>query len=269
MNGDRGDDLEAKLKPEYYFDLEGFEHKELFDDIEFVWEALDKLPDYMKKILPRKLAEYDFRKDPEAVTSEFPVTADSDHAKIHTSAIIGPDVYIGKGTIVGPFSTIEGPTVIGENCVIRPKAQIRGNVLTGNYTRVGNTEVKHSILIGGTGPKRGQRSSFIHRNYIGHSILGKYVSFGAAVTTAALRADRKPVKVELNDKIYNTNLPQFGAVIGDSTLIGCGTTFNPGSFIGKNSVMYNIHHWQNFAPSDSIIRPKNNVEQGYKITKRL
>ncbi len=34
------------LKPEDFFDLEGFESRDVFDDCEFVWEALSKVGRY-------------------------------------------------------------------------------------------------------------------------------------------------------------------------------------------------------------------------------
>ncbi len=44
-------------------------------------------------------------------------------------------VYIGGSTRVEPGAVIEGPTVIGRNCVIEAGAQVRASIV-GNYTRV-------------------------------------------------------------------------------------------------------------------------------------
>lgn len=48
----------------------------------------------------------------------------------------GP-VYIGSGTSIGDGALIEGPTMIGPNCVIEAGAQIRQSIV-GDYTRVSN-----------------------------------------------------------------------------------------------------------------------------------
>jgi UDP-N-acetylglucosamine diphosphorylase / glucose-1-phosphate thymidylyltransferase / UDP-N-acetylgalactosamine diphosphorylase / glucosamine-1-phosphate N-acetyltransferase / galactosamine-1-phosphate N-acetyltransferase len=241
---DGEDTLEAKLKPEYFFDLSNFEHKELFEGKNYVWEALIALPAYMEKIVPHKLAEYDFR--------------DDSTARIHETAVIGPEVYIGKGTVVGPYAVIEGPTIIGDNNIIQNKAHIRGNVVTGPHTRIGNTEVVNSILLGGIGPKKDQMSHFAHRNYIGYSIMGKGVILGAAVTTASLRGDWKPINVYVEGKKYETGLGQFGVVMGDNSFTGCGLTLNPGTLIGKDCFIHNIHHLKSgFIPSNREVRNKD------------
>lgn len=48
--------------------------------------------------------------------------------------VSGP-VYIGAATSIGDGAVIEGPAVIGANCVIEPGAQVRESII-GDYTRV-------------------------------------------------------------------------------------------------------------------------------------
>ncbi len=238
------EDKMKELETEYYFNLSRFKHKALFEDAVYVWDALKKLPNYVATNLRPEIK-----------------------GQVDDKAVVGKDVYIGRGTIVEPYAIIKGPAIIGDNCVIQSKAYIRENVVIGDYTRVGDTEIKHSILLGGDGPKKKELSHLAHRNYIGNSIIGNKVILGAAVTTAALRGDWKEVPVYIEGKKYETGLAQLGAIIGDNTLIGCGITLNPGTLIGQNSRMYDIHHWRGFLPSDKIVKPIN-YELQYEIIAR-
>jgi mannose-1-phosphate guanylyltransferase len=62
--------------------------------------------------------------------------------------ITGP-VYIGSGTTVGPGARIEGPTVIGSNCIIESRALVREGIL-GDYTRVAaDSFIDQRIVIAG------------------------------------------------------------------------------------------------------------------------
>jgi NDP-sugar pyrophosphorylase family protein len=71
------------------------------------------------------------------------------------------DVYIGSGTVVDPFASICGPTVIGKDCVVRTGARIRGYCVFGDRVVVGG-EIKSSVLM--------DEASFPHQCYVGDSI---------------------------------------------------------------------------------------------------
>ena len=69
----------------------------------------------------------------------------ADWSKIQVS---GP-VYIGSGTAIGDGAVIEGPTVIGPNCVIEAGAQVRASIL-GDYTRVASVaSLNENIVFAG------------------------------------------------------------------------------------------------------------------------
>ncbi len=36
------------LSPNYFFDLSNFAYAKLFENCQYVWEALDKLPDFLQ-----------------------------------------------------------------------------------------------------------------------------------------------------------------------------------------------------------------------------
>ncbi len=238
--------VDEKVKFAYYFNLTNFKHRKLFDNTEFVWDALRNLPDYIKENLTQK-----------------------NLGNVDPRAIIGEDVYIGKDTVVEPYATIKGPVIIGEGCWIQSFSYIRENVILGDYIRIGqSTELKHCVIIGGDGPGKMEKANAGHYNYIGYSLIGKRVLFGARATTSSLRADWKEVKVKIDDESYDTGLPQFGAVIGDEAVIGSHVCLNPGSLIGKRSQIYEIPFWRGFLPSDKIAKSKNRENNFEIVDKR-
>lgn len=75
------------LKPADFFDLSMFEHKAIFDDVEYIWEVLSKIEGYIKQVI-----------QPEIL------------GKIMDGAfLIGNDIQIGEGTVVEPGAFISGP----------------------------------------------------------------------------------------------------------------------------------------------------------------
>ncbi len=230
-------DTLVETKPESYFDLSNFRYKDIFEGVEVVWDVLKKLPQYLEKA--------DFTIHPET--------------QIHPTAIVDKNVAIGKGSTVGPYVVIEGPTVIGENCVVQCHAHIRGNVLVGDYTRIGNyTEVVQALLLGGTGQTKKEQSHFAHYNYIGYCVIGRNVVLGARVTTSSLRADWKPVTVRIGDEKYETGLPQFSTIIGDNVQVGCHTLIDPGSLIGKNSwINGSPFEWKGYLAPGKFAKGRN------------
>src|SRR5690242_684269 len=139
------------FKPADLFDLKQTEHAALFDGVEFVWEALKRIKDYVEANVRPGLKN-----------------------KCEGVAFIGEKVFIGEGTVVEDGAMIKGPAIIGRNCQIRHNAYIREHVIVGDNCVVGNsTEVKNSILF--------NHAVAPHFNYIGDSILGYKAHLGASV----------------------------------------------------------------------------------------
>ena len=65
-----------------------------------------------------------------------------------------------------------GDVIIGDNCKVGPNCYIRGSTAIGDKCHVGQAvEIKNSILLPGT--------NVGHLSYLGDSILGEKVNFGA------------------------------------------------------------------------------------------
>lgn len=133
--------------------------RKLFDRVDYPWEVLPLIKDYILEIIP---------------------TLDSDYIKLKN------DVYVHKTVKIEEGAYINGPTIICENSVIRHNAYIRGSVVIGKSSVIGNsTEVKNSILF--------DKVECPHFNYIGDSVLGEHAHLGAGVILSNVRSDKKEV----------------------------------------------------------------------------
>lgn len=202
--------MEKRFSPEFFFSLETFAHSELFENCEYVWQALSNIKPYLKdQRLGSKAIEV-----PDGVFFEHP-----EH------------ISIGEGTVVEPGVYIKGPCIIGKNCEIRHGAYIRGNVIVGDNCVVGHTtELKHSILL--------NHAKAAHFAFIGDSVVGNSVNLGAGVKCANLRLDGTPIVLREEGREIPTGLRKFGAIIGDFCQIGCNVVVNPGTLFGKGACCY-------------------------------
>jgi len=218
------------LKPEDFFELGDFE-KELFESINFVWEALLKLHDFLHEYVKPEVC-----------------------GVLKGGVFIEGPVFIGEGTIVEPHVYIKGPAYIGRNCEIREGAYIRGNVYVGDNSVVGHcSEVKNSILLSG--------AKAPHFNYVGDSILGHKVNLGAGTKISNLKIiNESTVKVSIDGKVYDTGLRKLGAIIGDDSETGCNSVLNPGSIIGKEVLIYPNVAVRGYIPDRSIVKFKPVLE---------
>ena len=217
------------FRAENFLDLKQTSFLELFEGCEHVWDALKKLPDFIKQHLkPARLC----------TTMGVPYIAD--------------DVFIGKGTIIEHGAVIKGPTIIGENCQIRSSAYIRGDVIIGNDCVLGNaSEFKNSVLFNGV--------QVPHFSYVGDSILGFKAHLGAGTILSNAKSMKGNITVKYGNDI-DTGLRKFGAIIGDGCDIGCNCVLNPGSVIGRNTVLYPNILWRGVCPADSIVKLRQQFE---------
>jgi NDP-sugar pyrophosphorylase family protein len=214
------------FETDYFFDITHYSHKDLFKDITYVWEALDKRKAYFEKF---PLGEIQ-TKVPEGVH------------------LINPEqIFIGKGTVLEPTAYIHGPCIIGENCTVRHGAYIRGGLITGNNCVIGHdTEIKDSILLNDV--------HAAHFNYVGNTILGNKVNLGAGYKFANLRFDNKEVIIYLDNQKFKTGMRKLGGIVGDNTQLGCNAVSNPGTLIGKDVMWYPCTNFGGFIPSTSTVR---------------
>jgi UDP-N-acetylglucosamine diphosphorylase / glucose-1-phosphate thymidylyltransferase / UDP-N-acetylgalactosamine diphosphorylase / glucosamine-1-phosphate N-acetyltransferase / galactosamine-1-phosphate N-acetyltransferase len=209
------------------FDLAQTEHAALFEGCQYPWEVLKKLGDYC-----RSRTEYVQRH------------------RVMGVAHIGDKVQIGEGTVLEPGVTILGPAIIGKNCVLRHNAYLRENCVIGDHCTIGNScEVKNSLFF--------NKASAPHFNYVGDCILGFHAHLGAGAALSNLKLDGDHIWVEGENGVpMDTGLRKFGALLGDHTDIGCNAVLNPGSVIGRNSMVYPNLSWRGYLPANMIAKHK-------------
>ena|ERR1043166_5484293 len=213
------------FKPADLFDLGQTGHAAIFDGCEFAWEALKKIPGYLAAHVRRGLQR----------------------------GSIGPDVVIGEGTVVEDGAVIKGPAIIGRNCEIRHNAYIRENVIIGDGCVIGNaTELKNAFLF--------NQAVAPHFNYVGDSILGHKAHIGAGVVLSNFKSLAGNVTVEFDSRSLDTGLRKFGALLGDFAEVGCNSVLNPGSIVGRHSVIYPATNWRGVLPSNRIVKHKSEVQ---------
>lgn len=223
-------DFFRELCPTAFFDLEGFQHKALFDNCTYVWEVLSYISSYLTQSglgkIQGEVAAGAFLVDPHLIS-------------------------IGEGTVIEPGAYIKGPCIIGRHCVIRHGAYIRGALIAGDHCIIGHdTEVKNSILL--------NHVHAAHFAYLGDSVLGNNVNLGAGVKCANLKLNESEIAIHFQDQKFPTKLRKLGAICGDDVRIGCNVVTNPGTLIGKASECYPSINFGGVVPSCSTV--KSNIQ---------
>lgn len=93
-----------------------------------------------------------------------------------------------------------------------------------------------------------------HYNYVGDSILGYKSHMGAGSVTSNVKSDKTLVTVKDGGTRIPTGLKKFGAMLGDFVEVGCNSVLNPGTVIGRNTIIYPLSSVRGTIPSDSIYK---------------
>ena len=166
----------------------------LFDGIEYPWELLPRIKDFILRLLSEGAEGY---------------------------SLLFDGVLVGREVKIAPTAVIEGTAVIGHGTVLRPGAYLRGGVLIGEGCVIGNsTELKNCLIM--------NRAQVPHYNYVGDSVLGRGAHMGAGAVCSNLKSDGKNVVIH-GKRDYETGLRKVGAFLGDGADIGCGCVLSPGT----------------------------------------
>jgi bifunctional UDP-N-acetylglucosamine pyrophosphorylase/glucosamine-1-phosphate N-acetyltransferase len=133
---------------------------------------------------------------------------------------------IGAGTVVQPFTHMDGEAAgvnIGARASIGPFARLRPGADLGTEVHIGNfVEVKNSTMAAG--------SKANHLAYLGDSIVGERVNYGAGSITANYDGANKHKTVIEADAHIGSN-----CVLVAPVRIGVGATIGGGSTIAKDA----------------------------------
>ena len=68
------------------------------------------------------------------------------------------------------------------------------------------------------------------------------------------------ISLEWEKKGIDTGLRKFGAMIGDRAEVGCNAVLNPGTVIGRDSLVYPNTNWRGVLPPKHIAKNRADVE---------
>lgn len=196
----------------------------LFDDIEYPWELLPRIKDFIIRLLSEGAEGY---------------------------SLLFDGVLVGRDVKIAPTAVMEGTAVIGHGTVLRPGAYLRGGVLIGEGCVIGNsTELKNCLIM--------NRAQVPHYNYVGDSVLGRGAHMGAGAVCSNLKSDGKNVVIH-GKRDYETGLRKVGAFLGDGADVGCGCVLSPGTVVGCGSSVYPLTHLRGVIPAGCIVKSPDNI----------
>lgn len=162
----------------------------------------------------------------ERFLSELKVDRIHPDATVHESAVINGPVVLEEGVRVMPHATIKGPCYIGKGTIIGNNCLIRDSII-GEQCVIGySSEIARSHLCSHV---------WTHSTYLGDSVIGKNVAFGAGSVVANFRLDEGDISSVVQDESINTQRAKLGVMIGDHVRVGIHTSFAPGVKVGEGS----------------------------------
>ena len=199
------------------------EYDGFWQPVKYPWHLL-RLNEYFLKALERSI-------DPSAHIAETAVINGNvvieEGVKVFDHAVINGPAYLGKGSIVANFGLLRASS-LGERCVV------------GSHT-----EIARSLL---------QDEVWTHMNYVGDSVIGSNVSFGAGAITGNLRLDEQEISVDVKGEKIPTASNKLGLITGDNIRVGINTSFMPGVKIGSNSMISAELNVQQDIPEGSFVK---------------
>ena len=199
--------------------------KDLFKGCDYPWEVLPKIKDFIFNLIPNLGDEYEE---------------------------VDENVYVHKEAKVAKSACIVGPTIICKGAEIRHCAYIRGSVIVGENSVIGNsTEVKNAIIF--------NNCQCPHYNYVGDAILGEYAHTGAGVILSNVKSDKSNVIIKDGENDIHTGLRKMSAIVGDHVDIGCNSVLCPGTIIFPNTNIYPLTRVRGVIGENMIVKSMDNI----------
>lgn len=225
------------LHPNDFFDLQDELERALFADCTYVWEALPRLAEHVRRLVG----------DTQTILGD-----------VSPGAWIGSaPVYIGHGAVIEPGAFVQGPAYIAAGASVRHGAFVRENVILLPGSSLGHaSEAKNSLFLPGAHAP--------HFNYVGDSLLGRNTNLGAGTKLSNLgmlsvkdaQTGRRPtIQIVVDGRLYDTGLAKLGAILGDEAQTGCNAVLNPGCLVGRRTLVYaNLSLRKGYYPADSVVK---------------
>ena len=207
------------------FSTEQYLAHELLESKTYPWEVLPEIEKFILTLGP---------------------TLNKNEYYLHPGADGKGNVWIAKSAKVAADAHIYGPTIVDHGTEIRHGAFIRGKVIIGKNCVIGNsTEIKNAVVM--------DNAQLPHYNYIGDSVVGNYAHLGAGAIISNLKSTKTEVVI---DGTIPTGLRKVGAFLGDHVEVGCNSVLNPGTIIGKGSIVYPVSCIRGIIPAEHIVSTK-------------
>jgi NDP-sugar pyrophosphorylase family protein len=216
------------LATQALFDLEKTIAAALFRGLEYPWQALPLLKEFILA-LGETLPESAYERR-------------------------GSGIYIARSAKIAPSASLAGPLIVDEGAEVRHAAFVRGSAIVGKGAVVGNsTELKNCLLF--------DRVQVPHYNYVGDSILGYRAHMGAGAITSNVRSDKRDIAVHAPEGDIATGLRKFGAMVGDEVEIGCNAVLNPGVVLGRGAWVYPLSLVRGVVPALHVVKDGGRIAQ--------
>lgn len=156
-------------------------------------------------------------RDPQSIIFAWDTDLEPD-VEVGANVVFGPNVSVKSGTVIHPFSHIEGAN-IGGNAQIGPFARLRPGTQMADETKIGNfVETKKTSI--------GKGSKINHLSYIGDATIGEDVNIGAGTITCNYDGYNK----------HQTTI-EDGAFIGTHSSLIAPVTIGAGAYLGTGGVI--------------------------------
>ncbi|MDR5671735.1 N-acetylglucosamine-1-phosphate uridyltransferase [Halalkaliarchaeum sp. AArc-CO] len=153
---------------------------------------------------------------------------DVQRGEVSPDATLSGQVFVARGAEIREGVTLEGPVYVGPDATVGPNAYVRGATAIGAGAHVGHAvEIKNSVLMSG--------ATAGHLTYVGDSVIGRDVNFGAGTTVANLRHDGEDVRVTVKGDRISTGRRKFGVVCGDDVKTAIDTSINAGVVLSEGA----------------------------------
>ncbi len=170
---------------------------------------------------------------------------------------------IDESAIIKPFVVLEGGIYVGKGSLVKPFSYIVSSIV-GPICKVAG-EISHTIFEGFSNKQ--------HGGFIGHSYVASWVNIGAGTEVSNLKNTYGHVKVYSYEKggLVDTGETFLGMFAGDHAKIGINTTISTGTVLG---IFANITSKD--SPTEKFVPDfywtgggKMSIEKAIEIAKRV
>ncbi|GAA1508903.1 UDP-N-acetylglucosamine acyltransferase [Nocardioides humi] len=153
--------------------------------------------------------------------------------RIHPTAVVGPQVELGAGNVIGPYAVLQGPVVLGDDnyvaafVCIGGLPEVRGHDLTpawdeeidGQPVRIGSRNVfkEHVTVSGGWAHETsvGDDGFFMTKAHLNHDCrIGDEVTVSAMVVAAGHVTIEDGANLGLGAAVHQRRVVPAGSMIG-------------------------------------------------------